>query len=208
VRILRISFIVLAAASACGGKVALFSSGGAGGATTTGSTSTGATSTGSTSTGATSTGSTSTGATSTGATSTSSASSSSTGGTSQCPLLAPNDGDPCDAPGLMCYVALCCGGTATCDGAVWHVVENLCGHVCPAPCPGTTLDCDENDLCVNNPIGGGDNPPEPHYNCAENPCGAEPLSCACAGFLCQVGPCAGTSSMGLVGIVTCTTLAN
>jgi hypothetical protein len=204
-RILPLSCILLAAASAaCGSNVVREAASGAGGATSTSATSTGATSTGasSTSAAASSTASSSSAASSSAA-STGSASSSGTGGSGPCPVLSPNDGDPCTSPGLVCPVAMCCGGTATCEGSTWKVVTNLCGHVCPPPCPGTNLVCEIDALCVDNPVGGGPTIPQPHYNCARNPCMGAPLSCSCAGSLCIVGPCSQTSG----NVVTCTTLA-
>ena len=194
-RILPLSCILVAAASAaCGSNVIREAASGAGGATSTSATSTSATST---------SGASSSTAASSSATSTGSSSSAGTGGSGSCPVLSPNDGDPCTSPGLVCPVAMCCGGTATCEGSTWKVVVNLCQHVCPPPCPGTNLVCDVDAVCVNNPVGGGPTIPQPHYNCALNPCKGAPLSCSCAGSLCMVGPCSQTSG----NVVTCTSLA-
>jgi hypothetical protein len=190
-RISPVCFALLAAAaSACGGKVILETSGGAGGSASTGVVSTSAVSTSAVSTSAVSTTATST--------------SSGAGGAGGCPVLAPNDGDPCDSPGLVCHVPVCCGGVATCTGDVWHVEADFCDHLCPAPCPGTNLTCDLGGVCVNNPIGGGPALPQPHYNCAFDPCMGAPLSCSCAASLCVVGPCAEASG----SVVTCTSLAD
>jgi hypothetical protein len=194
-RILHVSIVVLAVASGgsvsgCGGKVVLDTSGGAGGTAGAG----GAGGAG----GVILESTTATVSTTVGVSSNVSTSS---GGSSQCPTLAPNTGDPCSAPGLVCPVPVCCGGTATCTGSTWQVEGGACSQPCLS-CPGT-IGCEAGAVCVDNPLGGGVSTGQPHYNCALDPCGGAPLSCACAQPLCESGPCAQASGFS----VTCTSLA-
>jgi hypothetical protein len=127
-----------------------------------------------------------------------STSSSSSGGPhGDCPVLAPNEGDPCGSPVLgdnfQCLSPLCCGGTLDCVGGAWHLSLVPCAEPCIA-CgngPGCAIDA----VCVH--FGGG--PTVGQAACAFNPCMNEPLACTCAGSLCaDHGGCFDTSGSEVV----------
>jgi hypothetical protein len=113
------------------------------------------------------------------------ATSSGTGGASAaCPTLAPNQGDACSDPGLVCPVPVCCGGTATCAGGTWQVTSVPCQQPC-ITCPLTTYGCAANAVCVESGAGG----PLVTYRCANDPCAGQPLTCGCAAPLCGQAGC-------------------
>jgi hypothetical protein len=118
-------------------------------------------------------------------------SSASTGaGEPYCPTLAPNEGDPCDAPGLVCPTSICCEGDATCTNGAWHLSPPACGDDCLA-CRGTTFGCAAGaSVCVST-LGQG---PATMSHCAFLPCW--PLACSCAGSLCP-GGCAHVKPLSL-----------
>ncbi len=105
-----------------------------------------------------------------------------------CPSEAPSQGSacgPCDK--LLqnpCSYANGCV-TATCDGKSWSVLVTPCPI--KLPCGQGEAPCPDGTLCVY-PGGLGDSP-----YCVPNPCGNQPVSCACAGGLCTYGYCAKAS---------------
>lgn len=122
----------------------------------------------------------------------SSTTTSATGGEG-CPVLEPNDGDLCTTPGQVCVLsATCCSPTATCTGGIWSVPAPTCAQPC-VPCGDAS--CGGSGVCVT--VEGALSSPLQHH-CAVDPCGGQPLTCACAAFLCPNG-CDGAGS----GMISC-----
>jgi hypothetical protein len=117
-----------------------------------------------------------------------------------CPTTRPENRSPCPTEGLRCPIPfLCCGGGAICEGGQWSLSLPLCGLVCVA-CPENGSGCAPEAVCVERPSGDSSAPPT--YSCEPDPCGSEPLSCACAASLCS-GPCTSAgSSMVVCGTTT------
>jgi hypothetical protein len=114
------------------------------------------------------------------------------GGGDACPVLEPNDGDPCTTPGLTCILtATCCSPMATCSGGHWSVAPPDCQQPCLSCGP---VNCGTNAVCIN--VEGGLSSPL-QYFCAANPCDGQSPSCACAGSLCPSG-CDGTDGQTLI----------
>jgi hypothetical protein len=104
-------------------------------------------------------------------------------GSVQCPLFVPNEGDPCDAPGLTCdFPWVCCSPTMECTNGTWAYVQSACGDACiycgtiEAGCMGLCVKvqtedgetvgsyCIGTDACPNGKIGCG---------CASPHCGVK-----------------------------------
>jgi hypothetical protein len=119
------------------------------------------------------------------------------GGAAGCPAEFPGKGTPCAVPAdVQCAVAFsCCGLFATCQGGIWTVSTPDCHQAC-VPCgPDPDFACSVNALCVVH------QGLETTYTCSANPCGSEPVSCACASSVCEGGTRNCDSAQG--STVTC-----
>jgi hypothetical protein len=109
----------------------------------------------------------------------SSSSSAQGGNPSQCPLLDPNDGDPCETPGLVCETWQCTLPTMECSNGSWTIVSVGaetscfgCGNItCAGPC-----------VELKGPEKSG-------FYCTASACIGETLNCGCAGSLCLGNRC-------------------
>jgi len=103
-----------------------------------------------------------------------------------CPESAPVNGAGCDVcmQGPCVYDACASTSTrqtATCDAGRWTVASTSCAERCGYT--DASLPCAAGQVCVI-PGARGNQP-----TCLDNPCGSAPLSCACAGSLCDIGYC-------------------
>jgi hypothetical protein len=107
-----------------------------------------------------------------------------------CPAERPSDGDDCSGcgPGTCTYLE--CNGigkaTLTCTASeTWQVVATPCE---PFDCGGTQ--CSAGQICVEKAGGAL------LYECADDPCPGEPLTCGCGSDVCP-GSCQGFSDLTL-----------
>jgi hypothetical protein len=103
-----------------------------------------------------------------------------------CPESAPLNGAACDVCTQDPCVYDSCASTstrqtATCDGGRWTVSSTSCAEPCGFT--NASLPCATGQVCVIPGALG------PQPTCQDNPCGSAPLSCQCAGSLCDVGYC-------------------
>lgn len=101
----------------------------------------------------------------------------------QCPRLPLKNGDACKVRGECTYID--CAGpgrvTVRCNGSKANVEILPCSAF---RCGGVGgIDCEGNTLCVERSSGYHD------AKCISNPCGKGPLSCNCAGSLCEGASC-------------------
>jgi hypothetical protein len=103
-----------------------------------------------------------------------------------CPESPPANGAACDVCTQDPCVYDSCASTstrqvATCDAGRWTVSSATCPQRCGYA--DASLPCAPGQVCVIPGALG------PQPTCQDNPCGAAPLSCECAGVLCDVGYC-------------------
>jgi len=102
-----------------------------------------------------------------------------------CPESPPMNGAACD----VCTQGPCIYDTcptdtrqvATCDAGRWTVSSTSCPQRCGYT--DASAPCAAGQVCVIPGALG------PQPTCQDNPCGSAPLSCECAGSLCDVGYC-------------------